>query len=265
MFRVDTRLLVLALFLLPALLLGGLALRTHRATAPVLPGLEPDRVARIELARGREQVVLARRQDTGAWEILSAADAPGDEDRIARTLAALKALRGVPAAPGTAAPAAEPLELRLSDADGATLAAAGFHAGEAVQRPSGTRLALKAVPALPLWPSAWSSLEPPAIPVERIAAVERLTAQGPVPLDSEQTVAAATLLAGLSARDFVGGASVSWAGSSLYRIRLSDGQAIDVQQVPDGEGRWHLRFTSDTLTDIRAARRFAFRSEKPLP
>jgi hypothetical protein len=48
-------------------------------------------------------------------------------------------------------------------------------------------------------------------------------------------------------------------------VRLTDGQAIDIQQVPDGEGRWHLRFTSDTLTEIRAIRRFAYRSERALP
>jgi hypothetical protein len=253
------------LLLLPSLLLGGQALRSHLATAPLMPGLQPDEVARIELARGREQVVLARRADTGAWEILSAADAPADAARIARTLAELKALRGPPIPAGTPPPRAEALELRLSDARGETLGAAGFWSDQAAARPPGPRIALARPPALPLWQSAWSTLGPPPIPVERIAAIERLTPEGPVLLDSGQTGAAATLLAGLGPKDFVAGAGVSWAGSNLYRVRLTDGQAIDIQQVPDGEGRWHLRFTSDTLTEIRAIRRFAYRSERALP
>jgi hypothetical protein len=69
----------------------------------------------------------------------------------------------------------------------------------------------------------------------------------------------------MSAKDFVPGSSVDWMGARHVRVRLTDGSAIDLQQVPDGEGRYFLRLASDTLTEVRAARSYAFRVAKPLP
>lgn len=226
-----------------------------------------DSVFRIELARGREQVVLARRLDTGAWVVASAADAPGDAARIAALVGRLRQLSGTP----LAAPPSdrEPLELRLTARDGRVLGHAGFVAGAAQPRdsdgrPAGPWIALAQTPALPLWPSAWSSLSPPAIAAASVAIVERITPDGPQRLDPAEAARAALRLERLSAVGFVPAAAVNWAGATTLRVTLADGQVIDTQTVPDGEGGAHLRLTSETLPDIRAARAFAFRLPEPL-
>lgn len=260
----NVRAVLLALLLAPLLIFGVQLARREAGAERLLPGLDPDAVARIELARGREQVVLGKRQDTGAWEVLSAADAPGNGPRIAATLDRLAGLKGRPVPVGTPPQRREPLEIRLSDARGAVLGHAAFWTGEGARLPDGARLALEA-PALPLWQSAWANLTPPRIVPGEVAAVERLTPEGPVPLPTDAAVEVAAMLGSLSATDFVGGATVSWVGARQLRVRMADGQLIDVQQVPDGDGRFHLRLTSDTRTDVRAARRFAFRVTEPLP
>jgi hypothetical protein len=155
--------------------------------------------------------------------------------------------------------------VRLSDAAGRELGYAAFSTGEAQALPGGARIALERTPALPLWPSAWTSLEPPRIDVGQMEGVARLTSAGPAPLPAAAVGDVARMLVGLSARDFVGGASVNWAGARQVRVMLADGSAIDLQQVPDGAGRYHLRMTSDSRTDVRAARRYAFRVADPLP
>jgi hypothetical protein len=203
--------------------------------------------------------------DTGQWEILSAADAPGNAARIEAAIGTLVRLRGQAVPDGTPPPRREPLEVRLSDRDGKVLGHAGFWSREAARLPDGPRLSVADLPALPLWQSAWSSLKPPLIVPGEVAAVERLTPDGPVALSTDAAVEVARVLGGLSATDFVSGATVSWAGARLLRVRMADGSAIDLQQVPDGEGRYHLRLTSDTRTDVRAARRFAFRVGVALP
>jgi hypothetical protein len=261
----NVRAVLLALMLAPLLIFGVQMARRDAGTQRLLPGLEADAVARIEIARGREQVVLGRRMDTGAWELLSAADAPGDEARIAATLDRLADLRGRPLPEGAPPQRREPLEIRLSDAQGRVLGHAAFWTGEAARLPGGPRLAVDGAPALPLWQSAWASLSPPRIVAGEVAAVERLTPDGPELLPTDAAVEVARMLGGLTATDFVAGASVSWAGARQLRVRMADGQVIDLQQVPDGEGRFHLRLTSDTWTDVRAVRRFAFRVREPLP
>jgi hypothetical protein len=261
----NVRVILLALLLAPLLIFGVQLARREAGTEALLPGLDRAEVARIEIARGRDQVVLARRMDTGAWEVLSAADAPADDARIATAIDRLARLKGRPVPPGTPAQPREPLEVRLSDAKGASLGHAAIWHSEAARLPSGERLAIANAPALPLWQSAWSSLQPPRIPAEEVALVERLTPEGPVALSTDEAVVVAQMLDGLAREDFVAGATVSWAGARLLRVRMADGQAIDLQQVPDGEGRYHLRLTSDTRTDVRAARRFAFRVTEPLP
>jgi len=240
----NVRFVLLALLLVPVLIFGAQLLRQEVGAERLLPGLKQDAVARIEIARGREQVVLARRLDTGAWEVLSAAEAPGDAARIAATIDRLARLKGKPLQPGTPPQSREPLQVRLSDAKGTSLGHAAFWTYEAARLPGGERLAIADAPALPLWQSA---------------------SEGPVALSTDAAVEVARMLGGLQATDFVSGATVSWAGASLLRVRMADGSVIDLQQVPDGEGRFHLRMTSDTRTDIRAARRYAFRVAKPLP
>jgi hypothetical protein len=258
--------LVLALLLLPILLIAGLALRDARGREALLPGVgDPADVARIEIARGREQVVLARRQDTGQWEILSAAEAPGDAARIEAAIRRLGAIRATPVAAGTPTPRREPLEIRLTGRDGRERGHAALWTDEARRLPDGPRLALEKAPALPLWPSAWSSLVPPAIDPARVAQVVRLTDKGSQPLDAAAAAEVAALLGGLSATDFMPGSSVNWAGARQLRVTMADGQVIDVQQVPDGDGRYFLRLASETDPAIRQARRFAFRVAESLP
>lgn len=261
----NVRVVLLALLLAPLLIFGVQHLRREAGTQALLPGLDRAAVARIEIARGREQVVLARRLDTGAWELLSAADAPADAARIADAIDRLAKLKGRPLPADTPAQTREPLEVRLSDERGVPLGHAAIWHSEAAQLPSGVRLAIADAPALPLWQSAWSSLRPPRIPAAEVAVVERLAPGGPVPLPTDEAVRVAKMLDRLAPEDFVAGATVSWAGARLLRVRMTDGQAIDLQQVPDGEGRYHLRLTSDTRTDVRAARHFAFRVTEPLP
>lgn len=261
----NVRAVLLALMLAPLLIFGVQHVRRDAGTERLLPGLETQSVARIEIARGREQVVLARRMDTGAWALLSAADAPGDGARIDATLARLARLRGRPVPDGTAQQAREPLEIRLSDARGTVLGHAVFWANAAQRLPDGPRLEIAGAPALPLWQSAWAKLEPPRIVAAEVATVERLGPDGPVALPTDAAADVARMLERLVATDFVAGATVSWMGARMLRVRMADGQLIDVQQVPDGEGRYHLRLASDTRTDVRAARHYAFRVMEPLP
>jgi len=262
----STRALVLALVLAPILLLGGLELKRIAGTQSLLPGLgSPADVARVEIARGREQVVMARRMDTGAWEILSAADAPGDAARIEAAITRLAALRGEPLPSGAPPPRREPLQVRLSDKAGNELGHAAFWTGEGQALPDGPRLSLASQPALPLWPSAWTTLAPPQIDPADVAGAQRLSADGPADLPLAQTVAVAQMLGSLSARDFMGSATVNWAGARQLRVLLTDGSHIDLQQVSDGEGRFFLRMTSDSRTDVREARGYAFRVSESLP
>lgn len=254
------------LFPLLLLAVGVVVTRDDRAT--VMPGLgSADAVYRIEMARDREQVVLARRLDTGAWVVASAADAPGDTVRIEALIDRLRRLSG-PAL--DAAPSArEPLELRLTARDGRVLGHAGFLAGAAQGRdsdgrPTGPWIALAQTPALPLWPSAWSSLSPPRIAATDVATVERVTADGPGRLSDADAARVALRLERLSAVGFLPASAINWAGAEAFRVTLADGQVIDLQTVPDGEGGFHLRLTSDTLAEVRAARAFAFRLPESL-
>lgn len=232
---------------------------------PGLPGA--DSVWRIEMARGRDQVVLARRADTGGWIIASAADAPGNAARIEALIDRLRRLSGLPLEGPPSA--REALEVRLSGRDGRVLGHAGFLTGAAqardsAGRPAGPWIALAQTPALPLWPSAWSSLEPPRIEAARVAGVDRIRVGGRERLAVAEAARVALRLERLSPVGFVAAASVNWAGAEAFRVTLADGQAIDVQTVPDGEGGFFLRLTSDTLPEVRAARAFAFRLPEAL-
>ena len=261
----NPRWLVLALLLAPMALLGANLWRQSAGTEQLLPDIDSEAVAQIELSREGDRVLLARKAGTGTWEIPSAADAPADQARVKAALETLVDLRGRPLDASAPAQGRAPLKVRLSDEGGRPLGEAAFWAGEATRLPDGRRLALAKTPALPVWPSAWSSLQAPRIPADRIAAVEELTPEGTKLLSPEATVEVAAILSELGAKDFVAGADVGWAGAKLLRVKLTDGTIIDLQQVSDGDGRYFLRLTSDTLESVRAARRYAFRVKDALP
>ncbi len=251
---------MLALLLAPMLAFGVWLGVDRLQSRAVLPGLDADAVRRIELSRGDEKLVLVRRGD--AWVVASAADAPGDARKIAAALHRLQSLRGKPIG-GTPVQARMPLEIRLQTGDGEK--AAAFWPGEGRLLPDGERLALAQTPALPLWPSAWSDLAPPRIDPAGVASVARLTAEGVQPLGADAAVVVAKILNDLSATGFVAGSGVDWGGAKLLRVTFVDGSALDLQQVPDGDGRYYLRLASEDRADVRAVRRFAFRVVEPLP
>ena len=257
--------LVLALVLLPFLIFGGAALWRTLGTQAVFPDLgRVGAVARIEIARGTDQVVLGRRAN-GAWVLLSADEAPGDAARIEATLHTLQALRGVPTAAGTPLPRREGLEIRLLDKDGGTLGHARFWTDQVSVMPDETRLDIAKAPALPLWPSAWSTLQPPAIRADAVVSARRITPAGATDLPPDAVVALGRLLAGLSAKDFVPARTVNWAGADYVQATMRDGAIIEVQSVPAGDGRYHVRLTSEQMAAVRLARPFAFRVEPALP
>ncbi len=257
--------LVLALLLLPFLIFGGLALWRDAGTEPVFPdlGVASD-VARIEIARERAQVVLERRGN-GRWVLLSADDAPGDAARIAAAVQQLRGLRGTPVAADSPLPHREGIEVRLSDATGQMVGHARFWTDQAMRLPGEQRLDIAKAPALPLWPSAWSSLQPPTIVAEELVAARRITPGGATALAPRDVAALGALLAGLSATDFVPARTVNWAGADYVQATLRDGAIIEVQAIPAGDGRYHVRLTSDSIAAIRLARAYAFRIEGGLP
>ncbi|MCG2840484.1 hypothetical protein L6Q21_05765 [Sandaracinobacter sp. RS1-74] len=260
----DTRRLVLALLLVPLVVFGFLAVRDQAGRERLLPRFDPADVARLELSRGGEALEL-RRAPSGEWTIPSAADVPGDPARIEAALDRLARLDGRPMEAKAPRPNREPVRLRLLDEQGKPLAEAAFWSREAEALPDGPRLAMEKPPALPLWPSAWSSQQPPRIDPAGVVKAERLTLAGPQPLTDSETAEVATLLGQLSPVGFVAGSRIDWKGARLLRVTLVDGSFIDLAQVPDGEGRYYLRLASDTDAGVRATRRLAFRVSKPLP
>jgi len=262
----NRRGLVLALALLPFIIFGLQALWRATQTEVLFPAMPGARdIGRIEIARGTEQVVLHRKLDTGAWVLLSAEDAPGDKARIEATLEALRALRGEPVAAGMPAPRREGLELRLSDRKGREVGHAIFWTGEASRLPDRRRLGLQQIPALPLWPSAWSTLQPPKIAPEDIVSATRISPGKAEPLSASQVRALSNLLAGLSATGFVPARQVNWAAADYVQAVTRSGALIEVQAAPAGKGEYHLRLTSDRLPEVRAVRAFAFQSQTGLP
>jgi hypothetical protein len=224
-----------------------------------------EQVAKVEMARGREQVVLARRADTGAWSVLSAADAPGNEARITATLQALKGLRGKGEPGGAEDPRIEPLELRLSDASDRVLGHARILPGKAIRAEDGMVIPLEQMPALPLWQSAWSDLEPPRIRPADIVAVHRIGPNGRELLDDGGKAAVADMLDTLTAQGFMAAATVPWASARTVQLTMADGALVDIQQVPLSDRMHLIRMTSDSRPDIRVAREWAFRTTRTLP
>ena len=266
--------LLLSLVLLAAAL-GAAALMLWRGatTEVLLPDVAIGDVTRVEITRladgkaGRP-LVLERIPDgekgPGGWRIASAADAPADSKRVEALLRNLADMRG---RPDRAEKAAGPsrLEVRLFDRRGHGLGAAAFRADLAARLPDGDTLRIGGMPALPDWPSAWTSLKAPAIDVSHVVAVERPGPDGPERLPPEAVGQTVAVLLAQDAQDFMAGSDVRWMGAKSLRVIMDDGATIDLQQAPDGEGRYFLRMTSDKLADVRDARRFAFRVSKPIP
>lgn len=220
---------------------------------------------RIELSHERQTLILVRQDEKAPWLIETAAMAPADPDRVNAALARWAALDGKSTGAGAAVPPRPPVTLRLKDGRDRTLAQAAFWSGAARRLPDGWLVAIPKPPALPLWPSAWSSVQPPRLDPSLIVKAERLMASGPVALSDAATADIAAMLGRLSAGDFAAGSAVDWAGARLARVTLVDGTVTDLAQVPDGEGRYYLRLASDTRADVRATRKLAFRVSEPLP
>lgn len=262
----NRRGVVLALALLPFLIFGLVALwrgQMTEALFPQMPGAGD--IGRIEIARGTDQVVLHRKLDTGAWVLLSADAAPGDKERIEATLEALRDLRGTPVATDTPLPRREGLELRLSDRKGKEVGHAVFWTGQASRLPEQRRLDLQHIPALPLWPSAWSTLEPPKIAADDIVSATRIIPGAAVALAEPKVQALAKQLSELSATGFVPARRMNWAAADYVQAKTRSGALIEVQAVPAGQGRYLVRLTSESLPEVRAVRDFAFQTPVGLP
>lgn len=231
----------------------------------IFPGIQTAEIHRVEMQAGDKRLILARQGE--GWIITSAAAAPGDTGRIEAALRALTRLRGRPATVDQ--PGAERMTVTLYGATDHILGAAGFRTGEAVPiAPDGTRgprLMVNRLPALPHWPSAWSSLRPPVIAADSVVSASDITPEGMVPLAPAQRQQLADMLSGLAATGFVAAADHNWSGARTIRAQLRDGAAIDVQLLPADDGAY-VRMTSDQRQDVRNVRQYAFRTHSmPLP
>ncbi len=223
---------------------------------------EPPAIVRIELARGRDQLVLQRRRDTGAWVIASAEDAPGDSARIAALIASLRALeRGGPAA---AVPAGEPLELRLTTEDDRTAAHHALWPGVARRLPGGAPFATSL--ALPtLAPSAWSTLAPPVIDPATLVEARAIRPGAAILLDAAERAALAADLGALAAAGWVPARQLDWTTASYVQARRRDGSVVELQRLALADGRRFARLTSDRDPALRAVRHFAFPIRRAAP
>ena len=145
----------------------------------------------------------------------------------------------------------EVFALRRSDAE-PPAGVTGIRADLAARLPDGDTLRIGGMPALPDWPSAWTSLKAPAIDVSHVVAVERPGPDGPERLPPEAVGQTVAVLLALDAQDFMAGSDVRWMGAKSLRVIMDDGATIDLQQAPDGEGRYFLRMTSDKLAKANA-------------
>lgn len=241
--------------LLAALALGLLALGVVllRPRDTLFPALDPAAALRIEMAQGRDQLVLARPGPTAEWSILSADDAPADAAKVAGLLQRLARL-----APGDAgaAPAGAPLDLRVTGAGARVLAEGRLWPG-AVATPGAPPRAAPGLHLPDLAPSGWSTLAPPALPAAAVVSAARVTPAGPAPLSPAATARLAGALAAL-AGDWQPARALNWAGAPYFQLRLADGALIEVQLAADARGRGFVRLNSPDRTDIARLRAFAF-------
>lgn len=211
-------------------------------------------VSRIEMAQGRDQLVLEVRRDTGAWVLASAHDAPGDAERIAAFVEAVRDLEeGAPAE----RPAGEPLEVRLTAEDGTVIRHLALWPGIAEARPIG-RPFVSTLPVPDLGPSAWSRLAPPAIDPAGLVAARRITPAGATALDPAARAALAAELASLSADGWVPARSLDWSAAEYLQVTRADGEILEVQRLARPDGRRFVRLTAERDPAFRAVRFFAF-------
>ena len=254
---------MLLLLLGSLLAFGWLVVRDRGRQQPLLSGLDRAAVAEIELSHGAETLLLRKRAGIGPWEIRSAADAPGDAAKIGALLDSLASLEGRPIEAAQVESA--PVGVRLADAEGQTIIRLAFWSGRARRLPDGPLLAVRRLPLLPLWPSPWSSVAPPNIDSSRLARVDRITPEGLQPLDDGAAAGVAFILGKLTAVQFVPAFDLNWTRAKMLRLTLRDGTVINALQTMDGDGRIYLRFESEQDAEVRAVRRFAFRTAQPLP
>lgn len=249
---------------LPFLILALLALFQDQGTR-LFPDLDPATVTHVELSHQGNALHLQRQGD--GWILVSAANAPGDTVRIGRLLTALARITGEPLA-SLPAPRTPPLVVTLRDEGGAILGKAAFRSGEAARlMPDGSmvsRIAVARLPALPLWPSAWSSLEPPEITRDTIRHIWLTGGAAPMELNAADTAIVADILSRLSAHGFAAAADLDWADARQLRVQLTDGTMINVRAI-EIDDRWFVRLLSDERADLRAAGAFAFAAPQPLP
>ncbi len=225
------------------------------------PGPDRPEIARVELAQGRDQLVLQRRLDTGQWVIASADDAPGDAARIETLIDTALAVEFD--GPAAALPAAEPLELRLTARDDRVLRHLALWPGVARELPDGAPFASRL--ALPkLAPSAWSSLRPPVIDPAAILAARLVRPEGATDLAPAEVATLAASLARLSADGWVPARALDWTVADYVQATRADGAIIEIQRLALPDGRRFVRLTSDRDPALRASRFFAFALEAPV-
>ncbi len=267
--RQKWMLLVLAVLAAPALAIPGVLGWQALSTQPLFDHLDPDTVARITIskqAEGHHSRPLVLEKGPDGWIIRSAANAPADSRKIAAVLGQLADLRGPAADSSDADIQTSRLEVHLADRNGRELAAAAFRDTLASRLPSGPAIIAPTLPALPDWPSGWTTLEPPKIAVGRIVAVEAIgERQPPVRLPPEAVAQTVAILLSLSPQGFTGSNQVDWSGATSLRVLLDDGATIRLDQVPDGGGRYLLRLSGDRGTRHDLGSAYAFRVERPLP
>jgi hypothetical protein len=220
------------------------------------PGM-PD-IKRVEMALGRDQLVIERRRDTGQWVIASANDAPGDPERIGQLVDALLSFDG--GSPVAALPPDEPMELRLTAADGRVLRHLALWPGVARALPDGAPFATS-LDRPELAPSAWSTLAPPAIDPAMLVTAVAIGPGGATALPPADRAALAADLGGIGAAGWVPARQLDWTTASYVQATRSDGVVVEIQRLTLGDGRRFIRLTSDRDPALRAVRFFAF----PLP
>jgi hypothetical protein len=245
------------------LLLAGLAgalliaaLFAWRPWGRLFPELAPEAALRIELARGRDQLVLGRPGPTAGWSLLSAEDMPGDPARVEAFLGELDRL-GVGAevpAPGT-----PPTDLRVTGADGAVLAEARLWPGTIALPPGWKPRAAPELSPPDLSPWRWSTVRPPALRAGDVAAAWRITPGGAVPLSPPERATLAAALAALPG-EWTPARRRNWAGASYFQLRLADGRLVEVQLTPPADGPAHVRLNAPASADIARLKGLAFRA-----
>ncbi|WP_448582101.1 hypothetical protein [Thermaurantiacus sp.] len=241
------RWLLVFFLLLAGAVVAGLLLKPAEKAPPIV---------RVEMAIGREQLILERRRDTGAWVIASANDAPGDAERIDQLVKSVLALKEGAAA--AARPADEPMQIRLTSAAGRVVRHIALWPQVARTLPDGRPFLTDFAPP-ELSPSAWSTLAPPPLNLADLQSAEAIGPGGPTPLPPAKRAALRADLEGLGARGWVLARTLDWTAATYVQARRADGAVIEIQHLTLADGRRFVRLTSDRDPALRSVRFFAFR------